>query len=435
MGSVLMSLLSFIEVATTKQFGACVALFFVMFLAVLPQQASAQATPQTPPVYADVQDLTEQPDRFEFQVGLTNAQRVQWLHVELWSDNRRIDRKSYENPLPVLRDFFLKSLIQPGREYQLQIRAEDRAGRLIALPSSRESEAPVTLLAVYEFSYVLPAPEPIVFSIRALIPYLDRGVLRIELGGVDAQETGRIDLVEGIIFDSNNQPIDSFTLEELPSLSVERPLPKAMLPSTVERKFVLIMYMRSKDGMDSEEAEFEITMPAAPTPSFGQRVSNLWFHFLTGIEEQPLLFVGVVVVLLNTIGWLFLRKGRKKPKSTFLPPPIDNTVPGIRIGTRKSIVVQVVKSPDKTVKPRTFNQASFAVGRSNADLVIRDERITAKHALIKEQNGGLLIQDCASKNGTFINGNKIASGSWVEIHSQDIVRLGPATEIRLELQS
>ncbi|RME59879.1 MAG: hypothetical protein D6790_10075, partial [Caldilineae bacterium] len=63
----------------------------VLFSLVRPVWAQAQ-----PPVFVEIQDFYEEPDRFVFQVALSNPQQVRVLYVELWAENRRVaPRREY----------------------------------------------------------------------------------------------------------------------------------------------------------------------------------------------------------------------------------------------------------------------------------------------------------------------------------------------------
>src|SRR5258708_4058706 len=56
------------------------------------------------------------------------------------------------------------------------------------------------------------------------------------------------------------------------------------------------------------------------------------------------------------------------------------------------------------IKPGT----QMVVGRAvNSDVPIYDPTISRQHAQLSVQNGGILVKDLGSSNGTFLNGSKI----------------------------
>jgi hypothetical protein len=69
-----------------------------------------------------------------------------------------------------------------------------------------------------------------------------------------------------------------------------------------------------------------------------------------------------------------------------------------------------------------------SIGRSTkCDLQIEFESVSRLHALIKNQDGVFFFEDCESRNGTRINGNKIQPKTSTVIKEGDIIRLGSVT--------
>jgi pSer/pThr/pTyr-binding forkhead associated (FHA) protein len=74
-------------------------------------------------------------------------------------------------------------------------------------------------------------------------------------------------------------------------------------------------------------------------------------------------------------------------------------------------------------KTLNLSRPILAIGRSaSSDLVLRDSLISRQHAEIRWQNGGAVLSDLASANGTFVNGKRI-SGSY-PLRPGDVIRLG-----------
>jgi hypothetical protein len=59
---------------------------------------------------------------------------------------------------------------------------------------------------------------------------------------------------------------------------------------------------------------------------------------------------------------------------------------------------------------------------STADLVIPDPGVSRRHARILPQNGGVIVEDLGSSNGTYVNGQRISGP--VELGAGDEVQLG-----------
>ena len=61
----------------------------------------------------------------------------------------------------------------------------------------------------------------------------------------------------------------------------------------------------------------------------------------------------------------------------------------------------------------------FSIGRlPENDLVIEDTSLSRRHALIETVDGSVIVSDCGSQNGTFVNGKRVVGA--VELHDGDI---------------
>jgi hypothetical protein len=68
---------------------------------------------------------------------------------------------------------------------------------------------------------------------------------------------------------------------------------------------------------------------------------------------------------------------------------------------------------------------TIVIGRVNdADLLLLDEKISRKHAKISTHGGRVMIEDLASRNGTFVNGVRIRS---MELQEGDLIVVGSST--------
>jgi Inner membrane component of T3SS, cytoplasmic domain len=63
------------------------------------------------------------------------------------------------------------------------------------------------------------------------------------------------------------------------------------------------------------------------------------------------------------------------------------------------------------LKGKTFpiNKPQVLIGRTEADIVIDDSKVSRKHCVVEVHDMVALLVDLDSNNGTFVNGRKIAS--------------------------
>ncbi len=110
----------------------------------------------------------------------------------------------------------------------------------------------------------------------------------------------------------------------------------------------------------------------------------------------------------------------KRPKGpqqtgTFMPPAPDLTAD-----------VTPISFPIRRKPTSEFPFVS--VGRvENNDVYLPDETVSKFHAYFKEENGVVVLQDGRSRNGTFVNGEKIAArgeGAPVVVGDGSVVRFG-----------
>jgi pSer/pThr/pTyr-binding forkhead associated (FHA) protein len=67
----------------------------------------------------------------------------------------------------------------------------------------------------------------------------------------------------------------------------------------------------------------------------------------------------------------------------------------------------------------------LVLGRQAADLVIEDAQVSRRHASVRPAGDALEVEDLGSKNGTWVNGGRIAGA--VRVASGDRVRVGDST--------
>ncbi len=61
------------------------------------------------------------------------------------------------------------------------------------------------------------------------------------------------------------------------------------------------------------------------------------------------------------------------------------------------------------------------IGRKGSDVTIKDQKVSKKHARIKEISGKIIVEDLKSTNGTFVNNERIIAQ---ELQSGDLISVG-----------
>jgi pSer/pThr/pTyr-binding forkhead associated (FHA) protein len=76
------------------------------------------------------------------------------------------------------------------------------------------------------------------------------------------------------------------------------------------------------------------------------------------------------------------------------------------------------------------------VGRdpSQCPILLEEPRISAVHATLRFEHGGLLVRDETSNNGTWISGSRIAPGAWTPVPAGMPLRFGPI-EFNVQLEA
>jgi pSer/pThr/pTyr-binding forkhead associated (FHA) protein len=129
------------------------------------------------------------------------------------------------------------------------------------------------------------------------------------------------------------------------------------------------------------------------------------------------------------------------------PPP---AIPGAALGSTVSAIADPLPIPDAgnapvligflvtfqnepTGKFWPLRSGRTALGRAGvdhqADVGLADASTSARHALIQgdPSTGQAFIEDAGSRNGTFINEQKLQPGAQRQLHDNDRLRLGSIT--------
>lgn len=88
------------------------------------------------------------------------------------------------------------------------------------------------------------------------------------------------------------------------------------------------------------------------------------------------------------------------------------------------VLLRVIASDAESLREIPLDRSRITVGRDRRNAVcIKKDFISARHAIITREENALFLQDCESRNGTFINGEKLG-GERVGFVVGDIVRFG-----------
>jgi|GEM_PF-3651029 len=91
----------------------------------------------------------------------------------------------------------------------------------------------------------------------------------------------------------------------------------------------------------------------------------------------------------------------------------------------------IVISPDGTQRREAFDNASITIGRvaEGTDLVLAGNAVSARHAVLGLRDGGCVLVDMGSTNGTWVNGQRVTGP--VQVGDDDVIQIG---EFTLRLQ-
>jgi pSer/pThr/pTyr-binding forkhead associated (FHA) protein len=99
----------------------------------------------------------------------------------------------------------------------------------------------------------------------------------------------------------------------------------------------------------------------------------------------------------------------------------DSFSAALPLPSRVKLSVEIIGGPDRGT---TIDMTSgrLVIGRSDADLVLEDPKISKKHAVIEAfASSKIYVRDLASKNGTMVNGIQVAQK---KLSDGDVIQLG-----------
>ncbi len=107
--------------------------------------------------------------------------------------------------------------------------------------------------------------------------------------------------------------------------------------------------------------------------------------------------------------------------------------------TESPVGQRLVKVKSKETRSLVFNgktihlTSKITIGRaSTCDIVIDDVLVSREHAEIQQIKSVYFIKDLNSRNGTFVNNEKVPAGKYMKLAGNDIIRLGLKIELKLQ---
>lgn len=151
------------------------------------------------------------------------------------------------------------------------------------------------------------------------------------------------------------------------------------------------------------------------------------------VEQLLLLFQALFLVLLYLFIWRVIRTASRDlrvPQESFVLAP-RAPAPPAQAEARPSAKVIVVHSPALSPGESFELNGPLTLGRSADNTVVleSDEFASAHHARIEIRESEAWIFDLESRNGTFVNGQRVAGRS--PLRPRDVVRVG-ATDLRVD---
>ncbi len=129
-----------------------------------------------------------------------------------------------------------------------------------------------------------------------------------------------------------------------------------------------------------------------------------------------------------------LRPGEVEVQAALSPAREPAASDALVDGGTRVFEVPIVSSPDVLIEVREPNRqprrvpasgAPIRIGRSpDCELVLRDSRVSRRHARLTARNGVLVLTDLGSTNGTRVNGHRV---SEVVLGAGDRITIGEST--------
>ncbi len=129
-----------------------------------------------------------------------------------------------------------------------------------------------------------------------------------------------------------------------------------------------------------------------------------------------------------------------RPSSQAPAPPPEPTAPATVVQPSERPVARQNSSArpmllrrTDTGQPFPLTTGAVTIGRStDRDIVVDDNRVSRRHAVVAPHGSGWVVTDERSSNGTRLNGSALAANRAATLHGGDSIQVGPVT-IRFEV--
>jgi serine protease Do len=155
--------------------------------------------------------------------------------------------------------------------------------------------------------------------------------------------------------------------------------------------------------------QFEGRAKELPAPK-PQSDGGGWSRWMIALLGSP-----VLAALIAGFGVMVRRRGRTDEPPTLTPAPEQEVSDEHKPLDRASALVRDDGSRVPVI-------GELVVGRQDSDLVLDDDRVSRRHAVVRAVQGGLEIEDLHSANGTSVNG--VAIGEPRRLRKGDVIQIG-----------
>lgn len=125
------------------------------------------------------------------------------------------------------------------------------------------------------------------------------------------------------------------------------------------------------------------------------------------------------------------------PNFTYLQLHEDRSIKAVAVEVRKfveGVFIEVMESPCNRHQEIQIPEGKAMLGKQNADsdtdlqILTDDLDLARNHATLwLKKDGSLMVQDNASRTGTFVNGDRLKKGDWRRLNPGDVLLLGATT--------
>jgi serine protease Do len=155
--------------------------------------------------------------------------------------------------------------------------------------------------------------------------------------------------------------------------------------------------------------QFEGRAKELPAPE-PQPDGGGWWKWMIALLGSP-----VLAALIAGFGVMVRRRGRPDEPPRLTPTPEQEVT-----GEHKPLDRAPALVRDDGSRVPVIGE--LVIGRQDADLVLDDDRVSRRHAVVRAVRGGLEIEDLHSANGTAVNG--MAIGGPRRLRKGDVIQIG-----------